>query len=328
MNLTQLYKTALISSPVLAVYGLVPVFIFNRMENFIFFQGFLFLTFNLFIVWLINIWIIKITTPIFGWRRYLTSYLIVIVLIFLSSCFAVDFLLRDLPFIEGRRIYPFINGIAINTIILIISNVVLLKEKKDNAELRVQNLEFQNMQAQQQLMMQQFQPHFLFNALSTLKSLLRSNPDEAEEYILKLSDFLRFSIQAHQNSVVTLEKEMKFTQEYMEMQQIRFSDSMECNMQIPLDVLQYKIPVFALQSLVENAIKHNGFTTEKTMQLRIEYLDERIKITNNKIPKKGIESSGTGLDSLNQRHRLLTGESILIEETEEEFSVTLKLIAV
>ncbi|WP_106602940.1 histidine kinase [Chitinophaga ginsengisoli] len=71
------------------------------------------------------------------------------------------------------------------------------------------------MEAQKQVLLQQLQPHFLFNTLSVLKSLIKDNPDEAENYSINLSEFLRYSIQVHKNGLVSVEEELKFTNDYI-----------------------------------------------------------------------------------------------------------------
>ncbi|MEM8906511.1 MAG: histidine kinase [Bacteroidota bacterium] len=323
MDFKQLFKVAAISSPVLAIYGLVPVFLFNEVDNVLIAQGISYLSIVCFFLWLVNIFVIRLTQPHWGWPRYVLSYAITMLFILFFSSF-LDQIIQDRPI--KTDIYPYINGAAINTIILIISTVLLLNEKKKNAELKVQQLHIENIEARQQLLLQQFQPHFLFNALSTLKSLLHRHPDEAENYLLKLSDFLRFSVQANQHSVVSLAKEMSFTRQYLEMQQIRFEDAIFCNWSIPDALYDAQIPVFSLQSLVENAIKHNRFSKEHPLRIEIKYQEDHISIRNNKWLKSGVETSGTGLSSLSKRYEVLTGFPIFIEDQNNEFLVRLKLL--
>lgn len=187
---------------------------------------------------------------------------------------------------DQNAFYPYLMGFAINTIILIFINSELIRERKDKAEAEIQALKLKNMEAQHHLLMRQFQPHFLFNALSTLKSLIKIDQKEADNYLLKLSEFLRFSVVAKDQPLVALEKELKFTEEYLDMQSIRFEDAIFYEVDISKDVMRLSIPVFALQSLVENAIKHNGFSEENPMTIHIENEADKLSISNNKIPKK------------------------------------------
>jgi sensor histidine kinase YesM len=327
----RLYKAALISSPFMGIYGITPVYVFLHASLRSFFLGCLFLTLVVLSFWIANIIILKFQE--IGLLRNLISYgVIFTMMIFFHYLF--EYHIRDIVGEQLPRenfIFPFLNSFAMNTIIIIISNAIILRERKRTSDNKVIHLEIKNKEAQQELLMQQFQPHFLFNALSTLKSLIRRNADEAENYILKLSDFLRFSIQAHKENTVTLERELNFTTQYIEMQQIRFEDSIICKIEVSGEVLNKKIPVFALQSLVENAFKHNTFAVENPLQISIcnetdELGNDKISVSNNKSIKKNIESSGIGLASLNLRYELITGKSIEINDTEEQFCIKLFLI--
>ena len=92
---------------------------------------------------------------------------------------------------------------------MVIVQAIVNGYKKVLSEKQIQELKWQNTEAQKQVLMQQLQPHFLFNALSTLKSLISENPKEAEIYTLQLSDFLRYTVQSKNQELVTLEKELQ-----------------------------------------------------------------------------------------------------------------------
>jgi LytS/YehU family sensor histidine kinase len=222
--------------------------------------------------------------------------------------------------------YPLTATFAINAIILVIIRSVILEERKDIAETEIQKLRVSNLEAQKQVLLQQLHPHFLFNALSTLKSLVREDPEEAENYTIKLSEFLRYSIQAHSNELVYLQDELQFTQYYIEMQKVRFGKAFDCNILIPESVLQMKLPVFALQTLVENAIKHNIFTEKRPLIIDVTFENNMLKISNNKLPKILIQNSGTGLINLNERYKLVSEKQVEIINGEKEFTVFISLL--
>ncbi len=240
-------------------------------------------------------------------------------MIFSSSIFPPR---KDIP----PPIFPFLNAATLNTIILIIINSIINRSKKEQMDSELAFLKIKNLEAEQQQLIQKLQPHFLFNALSTLKSLINSNTEQAEEYLIKLSEFLRFTVSSHVNELVLLEKELKFTNDYIALQQIRFGDSFFCEINIPENIRQsFFVPVYALQTLVENAIKHNAFTSSNPLKLSIVYKDNCIEIKNNKIPKQIENKSGMGLKNLNKRFLLIDGLPIKIENKQELFSVTIKL---
>jgi LytS/YehU family sensor histidine kinase len=194
------------------------------------------------------------------------------------------------------------------------------------AEIENRELKFQNSEAQKQLLLRQLHPHFLFNALSVLKSLIKERPDTAEDYSLKLSDFLRYSAKASAQTLVTLREELEFTTGYIELQKVRFENTFSFSTLIPPEAMNFRVPVYAIQTLVENVFKHNYFTEKNPLKIEVSYHNHKLTVVNNKVSIKFTERSGTGLVNLNQRHQLVTGKEIDIVETENSFSVTIHLM--
>ncbi|MDO1449369.1 histidine kinase [Rhodocytophaga aerolata] len=223
-------------------------------------------------------------------------------------------------------IYSVVGTLAVNTIILIIIHSDLLKHKKDLAELEIGKLKVVNLEAQKKVLLQQLQPHFLFNAMSTLKSLISENPQTAADYTVKLSEFLRYSVQYQNHELVSLKEELQFTSDYIELQQVRFGNALHVQISIPQAALAMKLPVFALQSMVENAIKHNGFTEKKPLTIDITFEHTSLRIANNKSPRAVGKTSGTGLKNLSERYQIISGKTPEIAETHTGFIVFLPLL--
>jgi len=324
----QLYKTAWISSPIMAAFELSPVFFLANEPYSLFFAGMVTLTFITLVLWFFNIYflsIFEIKHTENKWKKYLMSYLFALFTIALFMVFSIS--VRPPKGEPPSVFFPFINAAALNTIILIIINSIVVRSKKEQVDRELSILKIKNLEAEQQQLIQQLQPHFLFNALSTLKSLISTNAEQAEEYLVKLSDFLRFTVSSHANKLVTLDEELKFTGDYIQLQQIRFADSFFCEISIPDVVRQsFFIPVYALQTLVENAIKHNAFTSVKPLHLSIVFKDASIEVKNNKIPKPIEHKSGMGLENLDKRYFLIGGEKIRIDNNSDYFSVSIKLL--
>jgi two-component system, LytTR family, sensor kinase len=320
----KLYKAAFISSPIISVVGSVPLVILEHISSSKIFVLWGFLSITILVFWLINIFILlKIKDP-YSVKRYFISFAIVL-LIQLLNIFLASYL--GIKSTEAKGIiYPLIPAIGINSLILLISNSIILQYEKRNAQLEIQELKVINLEAQRLILLQQLQPHFLFNALSTLKSLIGDNAKEAEEYTVQLSDFLRYSIQAKNTEIVTLEEELAFTQNYISLQKVRFGDSIKYNMDINNDFYDKKLPVYALQTLVENALKHNAFTDRKPLFIEIGIEGGRLKIRNTLTSKTKQLLSGTGLDNLNQRYKLIADKDIEILETETHYSVFIPLL--
>ncbi|MCA4896231.1 MAG: histidine kinase [Cytophagales bacterium] len=321
-----LLRYAILSTPILAIYALSPVLIFEvapRPELPTLILG---MFVNISVVWSINILITLRLQKLEKWKRYSLSYLFQL-LFQLALFFISDFITIRSDIAEKYLSYPILISISFNAVIILLCNSVENAFKKNVAEIENRELKFQNSEAQKQLLLRQLHPHFLFNALSVLKSLIKEKPDTAEDYSLKLSDFLRYSAKASAQTLVTLKEELEFTTGYIELQKVRFENTFTFFTSIPSEVLNCRVPVYSIQTLVENAFKHNYFTEKNPLTIEVTYDANKLTITNNKVSIKVTERSGTGLVNLSQRHKLITGKEIDIVETENSFSVTIHLMA-
>jgi two-component system, LytTR family, sensor kinase len=322
----NLLRYATISTPILAMYALSPLLIFGIAPTHEVFRISIGMLVNISIVWGINIYITLQFQNIEKWKRYSLSYLLQLVFQFILF-FVTDFISVRPELAEKYVVYPVLISISFNAIIILLCNSVENAYKKNMAEIENRELKFQNSEAQKQILLQQLHPHFLFNALSVLKSLIKESPSVAEDYSVKLSEFLRYSAKASEQTTVSLKEELEFTSGYIELQKVRFENTFSFSTNIPAEAMSFKVPVYSIQTLVENAFKHNYFTEKKPLRIRIDYLDNQLRIQNNKVSIKVIERSGLGLANLNQRHKLITGKELQVTETEDLFSVTISLIA-
>jgi two-component system LytT family sensor kinase len=329
----RLIRTALISSPIIALYGVTPFYVFSKVPPKYILFAFFAIAVNVLIFWLINILTIRLSGTENKWKRYIFSYAFVAA--FHLLLFILKEILPEPPFLyDGELsfrkdvfvVYPFVTMLAINTIIIIICNSILATQKHKTAEIEIQELKVSNLEAQKQVLLQQLQPHFLFNTLSVLKSLIKENPDEAENYSIKLSEFLRYSIQVHKSDLVTVEQELKFTNDYIDLQKVRFENSVIFDVNIPQAVYKMQLPAYALQALVENAIKHNTFTEKRPLRISISIDGDVIVVRNNKMPAKAADTTGTGLKNLNQRYQIIANKEIEITDTNDEFSAKVYLL--
>ncbi|KOY86099.1 hypothetical protein AD998_08020 [bacterium 336/3] len=320
---------AAITSPIISLYGSSPFYIFEKV-NFLEFLTFNFgLTLSIFIIWLTQIYTLEKYPHWSHFWRFVVTY--IINLLFRLTLFLItspfEFLPKPPPTIEENYfIYPIFTSFAVNAVIMVIADSIVKSFKKNEAEQLVKELKFQNSEAQKQILMQQLQPHFLFNSLSVLKSLIKENPDDAEDYTIKLSEFLRYSVEAHKQEIISLEKELAFVKDYIELQKVRFDNAFSYELNIPKEIFEYKVPVFALQTLVENIFKHNYFTEKNPIHFSITAQDDILTVFNKKVSVKLTEKTSTGLENLKKRYELILGKSIEIVDNEDSFSVSIYLI--
>ncbi|MBS1511231.1 MAG: sensor histidine kinase [Bacteroidetes bacterium] len=223
-----------------------------------------------------------------------------------------------------------VRSLTINLIILTLCELVFLYYRKQKIELENIRLRQYNLEARNNQLKMQLHPHFLFNSLNTLRLLLKKDADKAEDYLMKLSEILRYSTNSAQFDVVDVKDELKLCLNYLEMQQVRFGDMIAFGItNEKLLAAKGKLPVYSLQLLAENAIKHNAFTNEMPLKISIDY-DEAastITISNPLQPRKIMEvTTKVGLKNLEERYRLLGNEGITIVNSNNIFSVTIKVL--
>lgn len=220
------------------------------------------------------------------------------------------------------------SGLVINTMTLILHDSVLLYEHKLSSELELSKLKTANAEAANLLLRQQIQPHFLFNALNTLKALYHTDTNIADTYIVHMANFLRASVFRHTSNISSLEDELQLLNDYLAMQRMRFGAALEFSITLDAEAIKtYSLPSFSLQPLLENAIKHNNFTHQAPLLITISQVSDRLVFSNN-LQKKKIKSysPNSGLANLSDRYRLCCGDDILIEENDQYFSVSIKLL--
>ncbi|OJU52461.1 MAG: hypothetical protein BGN96_07260 [Bacteroidales bacterium 45-6] len=198
-------------------------------------------------------------------------------------------------------------------------------------EVAMQNeqLKTENILSRFELLRQQVNPHFLFNALSTLRSMIHQKDPNSEEYVMKLSEVLRQILQKKDKNVVTLSEELEFASSYIYMLSIRFEHLLDIEFEIQEDAKMLYLPTFSLQILIENCIKHNVISQSKPLHIRIFTAPkDRLTVQNNLQPKQTKEeNSGFGLSNLQNRYALLgEKEGIGIHSDGNKFCVTLKLM--
>lgn len=264
------------------------------------------------------------------------SFLLSITVIYILK--TIHVWLLDEELFSNHRLVPISGGMLylylalqasmLNFVVLLWLYFVMTQHAKVQHELENSRLAKARSEAANQLLRQQIHPHFLFNALSTLKALIRKDSATAEIYLLRLSDFLRVSVTANQQGLSTLKQEVKLCEDYLEMQKIRFKDALCYQIDLPSELLEKGVlPLFSLQPLVENAIKHNGFTKESPLLIHVFKENDSIVVKNNRIERSYVvESTGNGLSNLAERYRMISGDEIKIEPYPNAFSVKIKIL--
>lgn len=232
---------------------------------------------------------------------------------------------------ENVSFFIVLRGVVSIIFICIFQYALNTNKKAQEALLQNQKLKTENIMAQFEILRQQVNPHFLFNSLSTLRSMIRSNNKNAEIFILKLSEIYRQLLLKREKEVVSLKEELDFINDYMFMLLERYDTMLTLNIDIPGYLLKLKIPTFSLQLLLENCIKHNVISQDRPLKIKIFFTNpESLIIENNFQPKlTQSEKSGFGLQNLEQRYSLLgEPDGIHVFSDESVFRVKIKLLSV
>ena len=187
-----------------------------------------------------------------------------------------------------------------------------------------------NAQAELQIVKNQINPHFLFNNLNVLSTLVLQNNDEANKFIEEFSKVYRYILSNHEKELVELKTELHFIRPYIFLLEKRFGNGLVVEIDVnEINHHKYIIPA-ALQMLIENAIKHNVISKQKPLNIKINInKDNHIVVINNLQLRQSSEpSTQIGLKNIIKRYQLVADEKVIVKETLDFFSVTIPLINV
>ncbi|MEL6865416.1 MAG: histidine kinase [Bacteroidota bacterium] len=261
-------------------------------------------------------------------KRYFTLLTLILLLFFVTGFISIN-IYCSVGNCNGNPlsfIYLYYGFVTVVESAGILATFVLGKKVFD-AQVNYLKLEKEKKESELRWLKSQIDPHFLFNNLNTVDALIDSDPQMAKVYINKLSQLYRYLISSQDQEVVLLEEELDFARNYMFLIESRYGKAYqfeivdERNSDDPV-----LIPPGALQTLLENIVKHNQASAERPVHSVIGITDQFISISNDLRPKKQeVESMGTGLNNLKSRYKLLSDRDIRIE-TKEQFMVELPMI--
>lgn len=201
-------------------------------------------------------------------------------------------------------------------------------EELIKANTQLLKLQKENLQSQFEVLKQQVNPHFLFNSLNVLSSLIKIDPDLAESFTEKLSKVYRYVLENKEKDLVTLSTELDFLTAYLFLIDIRFSGKIVVNLSIDKTYLEFYILPIAVQMIIENAIKHNTYSKSQPLKIEI-FVDDfqQLNIINNlRARETKLISTGVGLENIIRRYSLISEKLPEFTKTEEQYIVKLPLL--
>lgn len=251
------------------------------------------------------------------------SLVLIVVAIFLTAFFTHQPITADF-FMESGF---FMMKIAFAFLFVgsLLSNAVLFFKNWKEAAVQQEKLKREQLALQYETLKSQVNPHFLFNNLNSLTSLISSNPEKAIDFVKKLSEVYRYVLDQKDQELVMLETEMEFVGSYIFLQKIRFGE----NLEVQIGTLPKKALVIPLsvQMLVENAIRHNEISDKNPLTIRINVDEEQYLNIENRLQKKsGSKGTGLGLQNIVDRYAFFSDRKVTISEDQEKFVVRIPLL--
>jgi len=259
---------------------------------------------------------------------YFSLKKMVLLLVFLILIIVISARLHSIFFQLPSRfiVFGYLARYGISTaLILLIHRVLLLVEETKAKQSKIHQLEIEKVEAQHKQLKNQINPHFFFNTLNSLSGLVKQDADKAMDYISYLSKIFRQSL-SHQPDLVSLKSEIEFLEYYIKLQKLRFGEAFKIDLELNLGQYDKNVLSMGLQTLLENALKHNTLSKQKPLMIKIFTKDNYIWVSNNFQPKQQpSQGENFGLSSLQKRSKWAQDKDLIIKKTETDFSVGLPL---
>ncbi len=236
----------------------------------------------------------------------------------------------DKPFTEflaNEKFSYYQFGLWITLTILSIFHFIYFYNRYQQNKIKEQKVIAGTASAKFDALKNQLDPHFLFNSLNVLTSLIEENPENAQRFTTSLSKVYRYVLEQKNKELVTVDEELQFAKTYMLLLKMRFEDSIVFEMPDKASNPESKVVPLSLQLLLENAVKHNMVTSSKPLHIKIYEDGDNLVVENNLQPKQIVKkSSGVGLTNIKQRYNLLTNKKVYINKEANRFAVAIPML--
>ena len=239
--------------------------------------------------------------------------------------------------ISGKPFESFLNdphaksyylfGLVVTLFVSLIFHAIFFYKALTEKKVTEQQIVAKTETAKYESLKSQIDPHFLFNSLNVLTSLIGENPKLAEKFTTKLSKVYRYVLEQRNKDLVPIIEELNFAKTYMQLLGMRFEDAVKFNIPENVSDKELKIVPLSLQLLLENAVKHNVVSSSKPLEISIYEEGNYLIIENNINPKEAIgKSTKVGLQNIADRYGLITQKGVKIENNNKTFKVSLPLL--
>ncbi|TRZ42831.1 histidine kinase [Robertkochia solimangrovi] len=338
----ELVKAFLIGVAVFAVFLLINM-IYSGNYGVTFDQAFLrrFLFNQVYSVaiYFANMWVMKWLMGRYGYKFLQPRRLLFPVTLSFLATFLTMFLLNLFfkvgvdrqplqEFLKAQEPAQYYGSIIVTIIIVAGFYAFYYYKHKKESQVARQKVIAGTATAQFDALKNQLDPHFLFNSLNVLTSLIEENPEAAQKFTTSLSKIYRYVLEQKNKELVSVDEELRFARTYVSLLKMRFEDSIRFELPDAASDPEMKVVPLSLQLLLENAVKHNMVNPSHPLTIRIFEEDGYLVVTNNLQPKQVVKKgSGVGLRNIAERYALLTSKEVYLNETASEFIVKIPMLS-
>jgi len=260
---------------------------------------------------------------------FVSSFVVSIVTIFLLRIFEEVLINKNSfeQFLADEDAGNYVVSIIITFIITLLAHVVYFYRSYQENRVKQQKIIAGTASAKFESLKNQIDPHFLFNSLNVLSSLIEENPENAQKFTSSLSKIYRYVLEQRDKELVSIEEELAFAKTYMNLLKMRFENSIYYELPEKVENPEAKVVPLSLQLLLENTVKHNVVSEQKALRIRI-FERNNCLVVQNDYQKKEVlkDRQGVGLQNIISRYAILTDRQVKITQSEKEFTVELPIL--
>lgn len=230
-------------------------------------------------------------------------------------------------FLQDEKPENYVFAILVTFFITLILHSFYFYKAYNENKVKEQKIIAGNASAKFESLKNQIDPHFLFNSLNVLSSLIEENPDNAQRFTTSLSKVYRYVLEQKDKELVSVEEELAFAKTYMNLLKMRFENSLFYELPEVIPDLEAKVVPLSLQLLLENTVKHNVVSEQRPLRIRI-FINDNYLVIQNDFQKKEVlqDRQGVGLQNIISRYGIITRRKVLIEQNEQYFSVSIPIL--
>ena len=259
---------------------------------------------------------------------FVSTFFVTLFVIFLLRIFEEVIVEKQsfTDYIESEKASSYLIPVLIFLVVSLIMHAFYFYKALQDTKVKEQKIIATTANAQFESLKNQIDPHFLFNSLNVLSSLIEENPENAQKFTTSLSKIYRYVLEQKDKELVAVEEELAFAKIYMQLLEMRFENSI--SFELPESTNEdAKVVPLSLQLLLENCIKHNVVSSSKPLHIKISVEDNQLVVENNWQKKEVLsDGKGVGLQNIVNRYALLTGRQVTIIQNEKLFKVYLPIL--